>query len=316
MESGMIPRQTPEMSRATNPSRRKALSHLLTGTSVLGFLGSTGSSEARPRTAASPVTVRETNPDADFLNFVLNQEYLVAEFYIRALTGSGIEEEGAGIGGAGMPGEVIVKPNAAVPFITPFVGQFASEAAAEEVAHVKYLRAALTAAGSVPAARPAINLRDSFTFVARASGLVGPEDSFDVFGSETNFLLGAYFFEDLTVTIYKGLTPLMVEKPHLEALAGMLAVEASHSGILRSLLYQQGAGARAAALAISNLRDSLDGPGDIDQGLTKGRTANLVPTDRDGLAFSRTISQVLGILYLGGNGAGGFYPAGLNGGIH
>ncbi|MFI5734131.1 hypothetical protein ACIA49_28710 [Kribbella sp. NPDC051587] len=41
------------------------------------------------------------------------------------------------------------------------------------------------------------------------------------------------------------------------------------------------------SVSISNARDSLDGKSDLDQGTTyRGRT-NIVPTDANGIAFSR-----------------------------
>ena len=44
--------------------------------------------------------------------------------------------------------------------------------------------------------------------------------------------------------------------------------------------------------------------------------ANLVPTDANGLAFSRSAAEVLNIVYLGGAGSGfGFFPNMLNGDI-
>ena len=47
--------------------------------------------------------------------------------------------------------------------------------------------------------------------------------------------------------------------------------------------------------------------------ITKAGKANLVPTDANGIAFSRSTDQVLNIVYLGDKG--GFFPNGLNGAI-
>jgi hypothetical protein len=45
--------------------------------------------------------------------------------------------------------------------------------------------------------------------------------------------------------------------------------------------------------AISDARDSLDGSDDLDQGIVDGDgNANLVPTDVNGIAFSRDVFQV------------------------
>jgi hypothetical protein len=44
---------------------------------------------------------------------------------------------------------------------------------------------------------------------------------------------------------------------------------------------------------------------------------NLVPTDENGLAFSRSATQVLNVVYLTPKSVnkGGFFPDGVNGGI-
>jgi hypothetical protein len=88
---------------------------------------------------------------------------------------------------------------------------------------------------------------------------------------------------------------------------------------VRTLLYENGLA--APTNLISDARDSLDGAGaDKDQGITVGASgrANLVPTDENSIAFSRTPQEVLNIVYLtpgAGVSKGGFYPAGLNGEI-
>ena len=53
-----------------------------------------------------------------------------------------------------------------------------------------------------------------------------------------------------------------------------------------------------------------------DQGIRWRDSANIVPIDANGLAFSRTTGEVLSIVYLGGAGSDfGFFPNRLNGTI-
>ncbi len=125
--------------------------------------------------------------------------------------------------------------------------------------------------------------------------------------------MGAFIFEDVGVTAYKGAAPLIDDKGILEAAAGILAVEAYHAGIIRTVLFSRGL--FKPAQAISDARDQLDGDGDEDQGIGSKSNANIVPTDKNGIAFSRSAEPVLDIVYLGGSNAGGFFPNGLNGKI-
>ncbi|XAS68168.1 ferritin-like domain-containing protein [Micrococcaceae bacterium Sec5.7] len=248
--------------------------------------------------------------DSAILNFALNLEYLEAEFYLRAVTGHGLRDnltEGKGTRGRVTGGHQ-------VPFKAGSpIQKYAWEIAADEKSHVAFLRSAL---GRAAVARPKIDLDASFTAAARAAGLITAHQTFSPFKDETSFLLGAFIFEDVGVTAYKGAAPLIDNKTYLEAAAGILAVEAYHAGIIRTTLYARDL--QAPAQAISDARDSLDGRTDLDQGIGTPKVANLVPTDRNGLAFSRTAAQVLNIAYLTPKSvtSGGFFPDGVNGSIH
>ena len=190
------------------------------------------------------------------------------------------------------------------------IRQFAAEIARDEYEHVAFFRSAL---GSAAVARPAINIQQSFTDAATAAGLIKTGETFDVYASEDNFLRGAFIFEDVGVTAFKGAAPLISNKTYLEAAAGILAVEAYHAATVRTVLYERG-GAEDAN-AISRARASLNPGTHLDQGLTLGGEANIVPDDDNGVAFGRTPGQVLNIVYLTPSEAtsGGFYRDGLNG---
>ncbi len=270
--------------------------------------------------------------DVDILNFALSLEYLEGNYYSYAVSGAGIA---AGLQtGTGTQGAVATGSGAGaarqVAFTDPVTQQFAREIAADEIAHITFLRGAL---GAAAAAQPAINLSGSasvtiggaatvgaFTAVARAAGVVGATEIFDPFANDENFLIGSYLLTDVGVTAYRGSARLITNKTFLEAAAGILAVEAYHDGVIRSSLYARGLAAPnifTNVQRISDARDGLDGSTDLDQGIGTAAEANLVPTDANSLALGRTAAQVLNVVYNNRTSvnSGGFFPAGVNGTI-
>lgn len=260
----------------------------------------------------------QTLSDADILNFALNLEYLEAQFYSFAVFGTGLAN--ASLTGTGTQGGVT--GGRQVAFTDPLVAQYAKEIAQDEVAHVNFLRAAL---GASAVAQPALDIGSdpagAFSTAARAAGLIGAGQSFDPYLNDENFLLGAFIFEDVGVTAFRGAAPLLANKTFLEAAAGILAVEAYHAAIVRTTLFRKGIAAPNlidATEKISNARDSLDNPIENDQGVAPiGDQSNIVPLDPNGLVYARTTGDVLNIVYLnsGAVSKGGFFPNGVNGNI-
>ena len=295
---------------ARRNDRREFFKAMTGAAKVVGGLGAT--------MAAAGAEAQTALTDADVLNFALNLEYLEAQFYSFAATGAGLPN--SLLTGTGTQGPVT--GGRQVNFTDPLVAQYAREITADEIAHVTFLRTALGAAAvASPAIDVSANANGAFSAAARAAGLVGPGQAFDPYASDENFLLGAFIFEDVGVTAYKGAAPLLTNATFLEAAAGILAVEAYHSAIVRTTLYAKGIQTPSlidATEAISNARDSLDGSSDLDQGVRMiGAASNIVPLDVNGLAYSRSAAQVLNIVYLDPQavGRGGFFPAGVNGTI-
>jgi hypothetical protein len=267
---------------------------------------------------------QSANLDVAILQFALNLEYLEAEFYSRAANGYGLGTPNTGNATS------MVTGGRQVNFQSPLVAAYAQEIAVEERKHVLFLRAAL---GSSAVNEPAIDLTNSFIALGQLTGL---SNNFDPFANDLNFLLASYVFEDVGVTAYHGAAALITDKNYLDKAAGILAVEAYHAGLIRTILFVQGQ--MQATQAISNLRAQLDGTYGTqnidDQGVGNVQYPHIVsastgqngstilggypnpPPGNNAIAYDRTTRQVLNIVYGGVNATKGlFFPNGMNGTI-
>ncbi len=285
----------------------------------------------------SPLTTTTTTTaytDVDILNFALNLEYLEAEFYLRAATGSGLAT--ADIGSS--PGAVT--GGAQVTGLTSAQQNILNEIAYDEQEHVRFLRSAL---GSAAVARPAIDLTNSFNALANAAGIAS---TFNPFGSFDAFIVGAFIFEDVGVTAYSGAAPLIstagITAGYLAAAAGILAVEAYHAGYVRTYLTAQAIANSSYvylgyANKVSALRATLGGGNETTLTVPTGTgpftttiptpSGIVASTTANAIAYARTTDQVLHIVYgslsntsgatasAAGVAKGAFFPNGLNGNI-
>lgn len=264
-----------EKAIAAAPNRRRFLSRIGLASAALAATGGTDKLSAQ---GAAPT-------DADILNFALNLEYLEAEFYTIATTGRSIDQMGIAVTGSGTAGASTGGKQ--VDFGTnSTAAAIARNIAADERAHVNYLRTALTGAGATPVARPAINLN--------ALG-VG-------FNSLAEFLTLARAFEDLGVSAYGGAAGLISDKNILVAAARIHGTENQHAANVRLQIAQLG-------ISVPPL-DGMDV-------LPPPAGSLYFSVDNNALTLTRPAEQVLYIAF--GNKAsatsGGFFPSGVNGNI-
>jgi Ferritin-like domain len=311
-----------------------------TASALAGCGSSSTTTTAPPVTTAPPTGASYT--DADVLNFALNLEYLEAQFYLYAATGSGLAAADTTPGTASnyqTMGTVTVGSAAAVPGLTSAQQEILNEIAFEEQAHVRFLRSAL---GSAAVPMPDIDL-SFFGPLAVAAGITTAPTgtgSFNPFSSFDYFLVGAFIFEDVGVTAYSGAAPLIsaagVASGYLTAAAGILAVEAYHAGYVRTSLTGRAIAAGGAAnypyLAAANLVEDLRATLTVGASAapsTSGSVETLltIPTSlttpstivaasaANAVGFARTVNQVHHIVYgtpaLGAS-SGGFFPNGTN----
>ena len=326
----------------------KALNRKMDRRKLIGNLGLIGAGAALTACSTGIGAMTEPNKeepasqtdyDAAIFNFALNLEYLEAAYYLAAV-GRITDLPGYS------PSKIILPDGfdgkTPMKFDNDAAGEFAAEVAQDELDHVEFIRSVL---GSSAASLPVIDLKNSFPAAAAVAngfadgGLGFDPAGFNPFAAEVFFAHGSFIFEDVGVTAYSGAAALITNKTFLTKAAGILAVEAYHSGMIRSLLYlaDMRIGSTYGPLdiwkivnAISATRDAVDqgnatNNADLDQGIVSTADfglstqahggANVVPTDQNGITYTRTPRQVANIVFLNpdnANAKGGFFPEGLS----
>ena len=103
-------------------------------------------------------------------------------------------------------------------FTNDDVMSIAMSIAADERAHVNFLRTAL---GNSSVQCPLVDIGPAFAAAANAATNMTLNPAFTPYANDLFFLHGAFIFEDLGVTAYKGAAPLIQSSDILSAAAGM-----------------------------------------------------------------------------------------------
>lgn len=232
-------------------------------------------------------TVEKTSQlsqDQQFGIFMLNLEYLEAEYC------------------AGMD---------RVEFSDPAFKEFAQEIMDDERSHIELHKEKL---GAAAVDQPDLDIQGALTAVARMAGLVGEDEIWDP-SNEINFFLGSVLIKDAVVMAYVGAVQQISDERLLYDVSGILATEAYHMGMARSLLYLAGPGAREAYATLVEAKNKL-GIYNKEQPISVDGKANFVPSDESGRVLMYPPREVLNIVMLKeGATEGGFFPSGMRGGI-
>ncbi|RRA49090.1 ferritin-like domain-containing protein [Acidipila sp. EB88] len=267
--------------RINQISRRNFLATTSLAAGAAGTLALTGCSTGSNTGLLTPPTTTTAPTVSDILNFALNLEYLEATFYLTLTTGTGLPAALQGTSPGAVTGSL-----AQVTFVDPGVQDLANQLAADELAHVTFLRATMQSLSLTPVDMPALNLA--------ALGAIT---------TDAQFLAIARQLEATGVSAYEGaIGGLVSNVAALNYAAVIHDTEGQHEGALRQYCIANG--------VTSGAIDSADVP--------PTATTIFNTNGTTGLNTARSTSQVLMIAYANtaaGITSGGFYPNGVNGNI-
>jgi len=274
--------------------------------SALGMAGAAAGATALmsgcTNASTSSVAVNASGvAQTNILNFVLNLQYLEATLYSYIT-------QGADLPSSLTYGSGVISGAPSLLSFSAQVNDLLNEIYYDELNHVTYLQNIL---GSAAIPRPAINL--------------------GAFGTLTtsNALAIGRMLEDVGVTAYAGVLPGL-SSSNATYVAQTLGADSFHSGALRLLSIQSSApyinpgdGLDVAPYDPGSAAVAAAGPS-ANGGIFASIGGAIAATNTtNGLAYTRTTSQVLAVLYgavgtpaaIPGTTSGGFFPSGVNGAI-
>ncbi|GAQ80483.1 hypothetical protein KFL_000550140 [Klebsormidium nitens] len=268
---------------------------------------------------ATGSAARQSYNDFDLYNFLTNTECLEASF--DSWAAFGVPLDPALVAGGPDP----IGANRAN--ISPELLPFAQETARDEAGHVRLIREAIA---DLASPCPLLNFTAFADYFGNAvthkfgKKYAGPP-FFDPYFDDVTIFLAIWSLEEIGATGDKGITVLMENATMRDGAAGLAVSAGYQAAAQRWILWERRnrlvepfkLTVAQVVEAISEYRDSLDGPQDDDQPLFYRGGINIVPTDANGVTYSRTPQQVLSILTFGAeDGKGGFFPNGVNGRIN
>lgn len=267
-----------------------------------------------------------TATDTDYLNFLLQIQYLTTGFFWRSAFGGSISP--SLVTGTGATGGV--SGGAQVQFSDELFLQGLREVALAEAERVVQLRALI---GTGVTAQPAIAIGGGTgsPFDAIASRDAFPSSTpFDPYASLESYLLGASGLSFLGTSTARGIAFRLTNAANRDAVLGLLGGKAHHDTFFRIALWRAG-------LAKSTLYDTEDkmvlarnrlnggdgtgGVANYENGVGNADGSNIVVLDvrnsNSGALLGRSPDLALNIAYASKTAvaSGGFFPNGVNGTI-
>lgn len=166
---------------------------------------------------------------------------------------------------------------------------------------------------------------ETFTAMFRLAGAIGPDDTFDPYENEGNFVLGHFALTDFYPMAVRGLAPLFSNDVARAWFGGFAGGVGNNAANLRALIVDLSADRPELVTMADRIvlwQNRVAGLNGVDRRIWPGGDAsspiaNLIPVDGDGLYPAMTPQQVLNILFMSSSAvtSGGFFPQGINGNI-